>query len=171
MNPFLPLFTTMATLSLGWSNSAPEQNLYVHGSNDLYVSERVSFRGDAYWFAGEQTQQSRLVANHNILAGPAFHFGKGRVDPFVSFQPGVAFTRSEFRVDGEATKSNWKVSPVASLTVGTRYFVSRNFHFFAEGRQMAGSHLSDDPRTIGLAETRISFGLGAQLGRDQVGMR
>ncbi|MCO4744387.1 MAG: hypothetical protein KC912_06335 [Proteobacteria bacterium] len=165
MTEFLPILTTMATLSLGWSNNAAEQNLYVHGSSDLYVSERVSLRGDAYWFAGEQHQQRRIIDNHSVLAGAAFHFGKGRFDPFVAMQPGVSFTRSEFRVDGERTPSNWKVTPVASATMGARYFVSPNFHFFTELRQMAGTHLSDDPRTIGLAETRVSFGLGAQLGR------
>lgn len=165
MTHFLPLLTTMATLSIGWPNAASEQNLYVHGSNDFYVSERVSLRGDGYWFAGEQDQQGRLSDNHSLLGGAAYHFGKGRLDPFVAFQPGVSFTRSRFQVDGEQTKSRWAVSPVASLTAGSRYFVSPNFHFFAEARQMTGTHLSDDPRSIGLTETRVSFGLGAQLGK------
>ncbi len=80
------------------------------------------------------------------------HFLDGRLDPWVGFQPGLALTRA---VDGPA-----RVSPVASVAVGSNFLVSSLFHFFVEGRQMLGRHLTDEVATVSLNEARLSFGLG-----------
>jgi len=157
----LPMITTMATLSLGLPTSAPEQNIYVHGSNDIYVSEHVSLRGDVFYYAGEQNQSGRMKDNHSLFSGVSYHFTDGQFDPYVTFQPGLALTRSNIG-SGDRT-SDLKVTPLVAGGAGARFFVSPQFHFFAEGRHVLGRHLSDAPRAVPLSETRVSFGLGLQL--------
>ena len=154
----LPMITAMATLSVGFPNTTSHQNIYVNGCSDIYVDSHLSVRTDTFWFAGEQNQSAKLTDNHSFLSGIAYHFGTDRLDPYIAFQPGLALTRS----DGHR---EFRLSPLVSSVAGARFFVSDQFHFFAEGRQVLGQHISDDPRSVSLSETRVAFGLGAQIGR------
>ena len=126
-------------------------NIYLNGATDIYISEHVSLRGDVYYFVGEQQERSTLVANHGFVAGISYHFLRSRWDPFLSFQPGLAWVQAK---GGTA-----RVAPLMSVAGGCNFYVHDFFHFFGEVRQVVGQHLAEGP-PVSLTEQRVSFGLG-----------
>ena len=160
-----PVIRTAATISpgFGWSSTP---SIYVHSGLDVHFRPRVSARSDLYLSVG--TAEKHLAHNHALLTGAAYHFLNGRLDPWVSFQPGLAVTATRPSGPG-AEAGTLMVSPLAAVGSGVNLYVSPLFHFFGEARGLVGQHLAD-PRAS-LNELRVSFGLGIQLGRMRLAPR
>jgi len=154
------LARAQATLSPGRPLGTRQVNIYVHGGADVYVSERVSLRGDCFYYIGEQRQRSDLVWNHSLLAGVGLHPMRGAFDPYLALQPGMALTRTDYEVDGRTERGAARLNPVVSAAAGANFYLNDHFHFFGEARQVAGRHTSQAPEPYPLHELRASFGLG-----------
>lgn len=152
---------SMATISPGLLLNEEEQPLYLHGNFDYYLSDRVSFRGVAFYFIDNLGESSKLQNNHQVMGGLAYHFNRqSNFDPYVGFEPGVAFVNTSDCKGENCETSPLGVSPLLSGTLGANYYVGSYFHFFIEGRYVKGQYFPDHEGHFSLDELRLSAGLG-----------
>ncbi len=155
------------TLAFGFMNNSVK-NLYVHGDLGYFLNERLSVRGDTYYFIGNISDTSKFNKNHNVFAGAFYHLNENnQFDPYIGFQPGIAYSQlsdySEINPNLPASAFPATFNPVFAGIVGFNYFGSKWFHLFINARLIKGKHLSDvSPRY--LDELRLSFGLGFNIG-------
>lgn len=150
--------------------------VHINGSAEYYLDNKISIRGSASYMLGSNglTKDSiGLKDFHSIYLGGAFHFPtKGHFDPYVIFQPGLAYTSSYksgppvlFDNGEEQVRKYYPgvLSPLATAGVGFNYYFQRFAHLFFETRYVYGQHLSPAPSPISLQELRVTFGLGFNL--------
>ena len=111
---------------------------------------------------------------HSIYLGGAYHIPtKGHFDPYVIFQPGLAYTSSyeihnwvPLQLQDERVSHTYYpgvLTPLATAGVGFNYYFQRFAHLFLETRYVYARHLSQAPSPISLQELRVTFGLGFNL--------
>jgi hypothetical protein len=103
---------------------------YLSGKLEAFVEDRVSLRGEAFWFTGGSYRQDLYDGNSLLCAGPFWNWHIGRLNPAIGFQPGISIARASERT-GPA-----RVLPNASLCAGLTYTVWDHFHFFADARYL-----------------------------------
>lgn len=140
-------------------------NLFLHGDLGYYLDEKISLRGDSYYYLGNIEGEDLFDQNHSTFAGIVYHFGtNSHIDPFVGFQPGVAITRQapvimagnpDIQIEG----NSMKFSPLVSGLAGINFYGSDYFHLFLNIRYLQGNYMSFY-NTVPLDELRISAGLG-----------
>lgn len=141
----------------------------LYGTLEYYVADNVSVRGNGYY--GMQIDKPNfdktpyLSSNHQLYAGISYHFTtKGHLDPYLGFEPGVAFSQSVIgKTDEETFVSNTSANPLLSPVIGFNFYFQRVFHLFCEARYIQGKHLSNAPTSLSLNELRFAFGLGLNL--------
>ena len=158
------LVRTMATLSVGHMPQFSMNNVYISGNSEYYLSNRVSWRGDASFFLNNLNGPEIFKDNHSIFSGLSFHNPtNGKIDPYLGFQPGVSFSRTMIHgVDEVTTYSKTQVSPLISGVGGINIYASQLFHVFADVRYISGTHIVQSGAES-LNEVRFSFGLGFNL--------
>lgn len=129
------------------------RNNYVAGRFVYYADDHYSFRGEALVYVDAQTENRILDDHVQLQAGFGRHFPVKRWDPYIYGQMGLAGIRME-----NASKRYYQ--PVAGLTAGANYHVSRFFYFFAECSYM---HLQSPETTGRLDQLLVSGGLGLQV--------
>lgn len=147
------------TISPGFMINAPKTNLYVHGFAEFYWDDRVSYRGDVFWHVGTQEKRDLLAHNHGLYYGFSVHQCFNRLNLYAGLQPGFSLSQ-EYNYSGEDRfKGVMQVLPSASALLGMRYFIGKNFNYFAEGRYIYSSLPSEFQGHLSLQEIRISVGL------------
>jgi hypothetical protein len=158
------LVGTMATLSVGHMPQHSINNVYIQGNAEYYLCDKISWRADGSFFLNNLNGAEVFQDNHNVFSGLSYHFPtKSKVDPYIGFQPGIAFSSSVY-YDEEEVKNHSPtvVSPLISSVGGVNVYASQLFHVFAELRYVAGTHSAESgPQS--LTEIRISFGLGFNI--------
>lgn len=153
-----------ATFSVGMMRENVT-NLYLHGFLNYFPEEKISLRGDAYYFFNSISESKPLELNHQLFAGGFYHFKSASIDPYVGFQPGIAYgsrADSVYNESFELVKPNNVFSPLTSLVAGFNYFGGKHFSLFVETRFVRGIMLSNAwPKY--LDELRFSFGLAFQV--------
>ncbi len=169
------LLRTDASVVAGYLFKEGMNNVHINGSTEYYLDNKISIRGSASYLLGSSglTKDSiGLKDFHSIYLGGAFHFPtKGHFDPYVIFQPGLAYTssyksgRPALTSEDKQTKQHYPgaLTPMATAGVGFNYYFQRFAHLFVETRYVYGQHLSAAPSPISLQELRITFGLGFNL--------
>lgn len=166
-----------ATLCPGIMLNRTQTNIYVHGMLEYYPEERVSLRGDGFWFTGTQQKPPLLEENSSLLFGGLYHFQKNRLDFFIGLQAGVNFTKptdKDFNntiqygntvVNVSGTNMyNLKVTPSVTPFTGLNFFPGKYVNFFLELRYANGRYFGyENGSTLYLNELRVSAGLGFQL--------
>lgn len=162
-----------ATLAPGFMLNQEQTNIYVHGHLEYFPEDRVSLRGDGYWFTGAQQKPALLKENSNLLFGGLYHFHKNRLDYFIGLQAGINFTRpagllsltpSGPTITSATTEYPLKPNPCIAPLTGFVFYPARYVNFFLEARYVSGRYFGyANGRSIGLSEIRISAGLGFQL--------
>ena len=166
-----------ATLSPGYMLSETQTNIYVHGHLEYFAEEKVSLRGDGFWFTGAQQKPSLLKENSTLLFGGLYHFHKNRFDYFVGLQTGMSFTKPTdtyydiYTVSGisititQGTNSySAKALPVISPFTGITFYPGKYVNFFLEARYVSGRYFGyNGGSTLFMDEIRISAGLGFQI--------
>ncbi len=171
-----------ATLAPGFMLSQTQGNIYVHGHLEYFPEERVSLRGEGFWFTGAQEKQPLLKENSTLLFGVLYHFHKNtgqlknNLDFFMGIQPGAAFTRPANTKDSTtvgsgpstittSTTSEYglKVLPVFSPFTGITFYPGKYVNFFLELRYVSGKYFGYRGGTLDMREVRLSAGLGFQL--------
>jgi hypothetical protein len=161
------LLRAQATLSDGAMLKAKRSNIYLHGNLEYYIDDRVSVRGDGYYFITELGDDDIIKMNHASFAGLSYHFKtKNHIDPYLGFQPGLSVSQVIWDTCPEgmlcaigSTIDKPVASPLISGVAGFNYYSQKLFHFFIEARYQHGKHLSE-MGVLPLDELKFSFGLG-----------
>ena len=100
--------------------------------------------------------------NNQLFVGAFYRFSDKALQPFVGFQPGIAYSQSsEFgslnETTGELTYQK-TINPVGSIAGGVDFFAEKLFFMFIETRYIFGKHKSNT-YPVFLYEWRFSFGL------------
>lgn len=149
-------------ISPGFMMDASGTNIYLNGKLEYFAEDRLSFRGEGFWYQGSQQDDPLLARNNQITFGPFYHFVHGRLDASVGFEPGISIVQPGRPVLQE-TVDPLRVVPSASLCVGLTYTVWDYFHFFLDARYVHASYPGSATGTIPLDEVIVSGGLGWQF--------
>lgn len=155
------ILRAQATISPGRMTSLPVGSIYIHGDLEYYFDEKLSVRGDSYYFLGHTTTSAPFAYNHSTFSGIAYHFtSEKKFDPYISFEPGVAFSKVQLINIFNETKGT--IDPLISAGAGFNFYATKYFHLLGSIRYVHGKHLGNEWR-MDLNEFRFSFGLGFNL--------
>jgi hypothetical protein len=166
-----------ATLAPGFMLKEPQTNIYVHGHLEYFAEDRVSLRGDGFWFTGAQQKPALLAQNSTLLFGALYHVHTNRLDWFIGLQPGVSLTRPAVSytqsqitmapttvIVSDTSHYELKVLPALSPVTGITFYAARFVNFFLEVRYVSGRYFGYEAgRALKMSELRLSAGLGFQL--------
>jgi hypothetical protein len=143
-------------------------NIYLHGTLEFYFTERISLRGDAYYFVNKDKDPGGLKHNHSLQVATSYHLRKGMgVDPYIGLCGGISlvqiqpmdFTRGDgIMITGYQVPAH--IEPVWAPRVGINFFGERVFHFFVEAQYLMGNYRPPIGPILSLNEVRVSVGLG-----------
>jgi len=156
------LLSADASLGPGVMLGHSLSNSYVTGGLELFLEDRVSFRGYAAWFIDREDEAAILSQNSRLSWGPYFHLVRQNVDLALGFEPGLSLTRLAIRSDTLDTPDP-KVLPNMSISGSATLYVSRHFHFFANVRYVYARYPGTPTGPIGLDELVFTGGLGWQM--------
>lgn len=150
------LLSASSTLSPAIMLNRNEVNYYVSGFFEGKVTKHLSFRGDAYYMLGNAPTKF-LKNNFRSYLSLQYGYSVGNFELHMGFAPGFAFMQSNVNT------SNNEFAPSIQINFGTRFYVWKYFHFFANFNYIhAQMHNLD--RVNGMAdEFVISAGLGFNL--------
>jgi hypothetical protein len=138
----------------------------LHGYIGGVHNNKIEWRGDGFYFLNSFGKRPRFSINHQLYAGAFYHFLDKYFQPYVGFQPGVAFSKSsEFgvlNIDTGQLEYKTTINPVGSLIGGFDLYAQKWFFMFIEGRYIYGKHKSNS-YPVYLDEFRLSFGFGFTL--------
>lgn len=160
------LLSAMGTISPGIKVSDGAMTMSLHGYLEFFMDDYVSWRGDGFYFMGEQKKPAGLYQNSTLKWGPFYHFHKpnGKLDFYVGMQPGVNFVQPMGQdINGRDYYYKFKVVPAFSGVTGMNYHFGRIFNMFIEGTFIGSRYLGDGFTKINTSEVRISGGLGWQI--------
>ncbi|MFM6935984.1 MAG: hypothetical protein ACKOXP_11110 [Flavobacteriales bacterium] len=129
---------------------------FLHGQLRYYTDQRLSISSDVFLDLSGNSTLSTSKWQEQLLFGANYHWRKQGNDFNVGIQPGLNYCKSENLSKGQNT-----ISPLFSVHVGYRLYISPHFHFFTEGRFVSGTALTNSIQQ--LSSIRISAGLGFQL--------
>lgn len=138
-------------------------NIYLHGDAEYHLSDRISVKGDIYYFLGTQGEDL-LKQHHGIFFGAQYHFPLGNFVPFVGMQPGASYVETHETVssfdDAEQSKvTSTSVAPLLSFATGFNWYIWKFIHFTGQVRYVHGNH-ARRTGNLPLDELRFSIGLG-----------
>jgi hypothetical protein len=155
------LLKATSTISPGFMLSETRTNIYLAGELEYFVEERVSLRGDGFWYLGSQQNPDLLRQNSSVYWGAAYHFRKNRTDLFIGVQPGLSLTQMVVDEKYYYTDYGMEVCPNFSFFTGVTQYVGKYFNFFLNTRYVRSSY-----RVYGssnLDEIRLCAGLGFNI--------
>lgn len=129
---------------------------FLHGQLRYYTEQRLSLSGDLFVDLSGNPLLSTPKWQEQLLFGANYHWSKQANDFNVGIQPGMNYCYAGHLSNGQNV-----ISPLFSVNVGYRLYVSEHFHFFAETRFVTGTAITNSVQH--LSSIRISAGLGFQL--------
>lgn len=150
------------------SISGGRTNIYLHGTSEYYLSERISLRGDLFYFVNKNKVAGGMIHNHSFEVGTGFHLLKGSmIDPFIGAGAGMNLAQINPIDIVKAPSTVWlnyavpaHVDPIWGPRVGINFYGQRVFHFFIEAHYFMGTYRPDIGPALSLNELRVSAGLG-----------
>jgi hypothetical protein len=138
-------------------------NIYLHGDAEYHLSDRISVKGDGYYFLGTQGEDL-LQQHHGIFFGAQYHFPLGNFVPFVGMQPGASYVETHETVQSfdeieQSHGTSTGIVPLLSFTTGFNWYVWRFIHFTGQVRYVHGKHAMTTGK-LPLDELRFAIGLG-----------
>jgi hypothetical protein len=135
------------------------QNIYIHGFLAYQLDEKVSLRGDSYYFIKGAASTSSAIgysAAMNTSFGAFYHQTKNNWDSYLGLQPGLSVVQTPL-------KSGSSFIPTFSLKLGTAFYVWKYFHFFAELTYLNSTMRGLQSGSMRNDELIFSAGLGFQI--------
>ena len=132
------------------------KGIHLHGTLAYRFDEQFSVRGDSYYMLqGEEAPTFDPFSS--TFSGFAYHLaGNSSLDPYLAFQPGLAYTASGSLNGGKS------FDPLVSGLLGIKYHAPRVFNVLVETRYLHGKRLGERGTTP-LSGFRFTFGLGLHL--------
>ena len=153
------LLRAAGTFAFGSMPESSIYNAYLTGNIEYYADQKISVRGDAYYFLNSLSQNSPLKKNDALYYGAFYHFPThSHFDPTIGLEPGISYT--QMIVDG--TPDVATICPLASAVVGFNFFGEKWFHIQINVRYAIGEHLTAADET-NISEISFNFGLGFNL--------
>lgn len=156
------LLRASGAISPGFMLDAPVTNIYVNGKLEYFIEDRISFRGEGFWYIDSQQASSVMDQNSQVNFGPFHHFGQGRADLAIGFEAGLSLAKPTTPKD-QPTADPLRPVPSISLCAGLTYTIWDYFHFFVDARYVHARYTGGYTGTIPLDEVILSGGLGWQL--------
>lgn len=165
------LLRASGSISPGFLLDQGSTNIYLGGKLEYFTEDRVSFRGEGFWYMGSQQKPALLEQNSQIAFGPFLHSVHGRLDLSAGVEAGISLAHPTNRwvhilkaPDLPYTDpAPLRVVPQASLCASLSYAVWDYFHFFVDARYVHARYNGAPSRSIPLDELMLSAGLGWQL--------
>ena len=154
------LLSAQVTISPSFMFSGKASYFYLHGGLEGYVSSKISFTGEGFYYLGSGAENSAFDYNHSLFFGAARHFTRNNNDLYIGLQPGLSFTKLSAEANHLA-QSQLGVNPLFSPVAGYTFYLGKIFHFFVQTRLVLGQHNYDLHKD--LTEFRFSAGLGFNL--------
>lgn len=153
------LLRAAGTFAFGSMPESSISNAYLTGNLEYYTDQKISIRGDAYYFLNSLTQNSPLLKNDALYFGAFYHFlAHSHFDPVLGLQPGMSYT--QMLVDGNPDGAT--ACPLFSAVAGFNFFAEKWFHIQINVRYTVGEHLTAADET-NISEVSFNFGLGFNL--------
>ncbi|WKZ67529.1 MAG: hypothetical protein QY325_06290 [Flavobacteriales bacterium] len=150
-------------ISPGFMSQHPITNIYLVGKAELFTDARMSFRGELLWYVDAQQQTPLLDQNHQIAAGPFYHWVVGRLDLALGFEPGLSFTRPRQGIFAPEEVAPVRAIPNIALCSGLTFSVWEYFQFFIDARYIHGNYTGPYSAAVPLDEFVVGAGLGWQV--------
>jgi hypothetical protein len=151
-----------ATISPGKLLSSGATTMSLHGFLEYFPEDKISLRGDSYYFLGIQEKPSYLYQNSTMKFGGLYHWHtKKRTDFYVGLQSGLNFAQPMGQdANGKDYYYKFKIAPVISPLTGVTVYFGKLFNVFLEASYIQGRYMGDGFTKIDLSEVRFSAGLG-----------
>lgn len=151
------------TISPGYLLKQKSFTIYLHGEIEYFPEDKLSLKGDFFYYIDSQQNGMGFETNHSILAGGVYYFGKSGLIPYFGLQPGVNI--SKYKDNGSANMfvSKRQISPVFSATSGFVFIFHNYFNFYFSLNYINGKFFADLPQPEKLNEIRLSAGLGFNI--------
>lgn len=160
------LVRVSAAISPGLSLNAPITNIYLNGRLEYFSEDRISCRGEVFWYRGNQEHTASMERNDQVAVGPFYHWVHDRLDLALGMEAGVSFARpAQPEASESADPDPIRVIPNAALCAGLTYTVWDHFHFFLDARLVHARYIGSVSGTIPLDEVIMGGGLGWQFRR------
>lgn len=156
------LLRSSAAISPGFLLNGSGTNIYLNGRSEYFMEDRISFRGEGFWFRGSQEDPGLLAQNSQLAFGPFVHFVRGRSDLAMGIEPGLSIVQPA-RVVAQDAVEPLRIVPNASLCASYTFFVWDHFHFFLDARYVHASYPGALGGAIPLDELIVGGGLGWQF--------
>lgn len=128
-----------------------------------FLQHKIELRGEAFYYLDAFGDRPRFNFNHQLYTGALYHFSENSFQPYLGFEPGIAYAQSSEYGSYDATSGDvvYKkaVNPVGSVVGGFDLFGEKFFFLFVETRYIFGKHKTNT-YPVYLDEWRFSFGLG-----------
>ncbi|MDZ4822733.1 MAG: hypothetical protein SH856_04690 [Flavobacteriales bacterium] len=161
------LFRSAGTFAAGTFLHSGNSTIYLQGTAEYYLNEKVSLRGDGFYGLKVSEEEHELmklylISNDQLFSGASYHFKtNSHLDAFVGLQTGIAIARSgiEYGLLELVYPEKPVVNPLFAVNAGLNYYFQKWFHLFLEARYVHATHIARGG-SIPLSELRFSFGLG-----------
>jgi len=158
------LLKTSLTISPGYLLQRNCNNIYLNGESEYFAEDRISLRGDAFFYSGSQTKPELMDINHHVLFGVFYHFPCKQFDFYSGIQPGITIARPLPPFSYlDYVYPETKALPTLSVMTGVTFYLFDYFNFFANVRYIHAKYLAVYYGPIPLDELTISAGLGLQI--------
>jgi hypothetical protein len=160
------LVKTTGTIAPGFRVSDGELTMSLHGYLEYFMEEHVSWRGDGFYYMGEQEKPISIYKNSTLKWGAFYHFHKPkrRLDLYVGLQPGLNFVQPVVQdADDRDYYYKLQVVPVASGVAGLNFHFGDFFNMFIEGTYIGARYMGNGLTKVNASEFRISGGLGFHI--------
>lgn len=156
------LLKATATISPGTMLNRAVSNIYVPGELEYFLENKVSVRGDCYWYLNSQQKPDFMKQNSMIFFGALYHFSKKKSDFFLGLQPAAILAQPNMR-DSSGTFYPARIDPGVSLIAGYTFYVWDYCNFYLNARYVTSRYTGTSAGTLQLDEIMFSGGLGFQL--------
>ncbi len=131
-----------------------------------FLKNKIELRGEVFYFLDSFGDRPRFSMNHQLFTGAFYHFSENNFQPYVGFQPGIAYTQSSeygtYNSDTGTLEYKKAINPVGSIAGGFDFYAEKLFFLFVETRYIFGKHKTNS-YPVFLDEWRFSFGLGFHI--------
>lgn len=156
------LLKATATISPSFMLNRNINNIYVSGELEYFLENKVSVRGDCFWYRDSQQDIPFLKENSMIFFGALYHFSKKKHDVFIGIQPAAILSQPNM-LDTSFVNYPAQINPGISFIAGYTFYVWDYCNFFLNARYLNHKYVGTSKGSIYLDEILLSAGLGFQL--------